>query len=63
MNAVPMVERCGRHQTGERPSDWALRETRSSEPGWQLAVQTYVPEEAMGGEARPLPPSDAEAWA
>ena len=62
-NALEMVRRCGRYQTGERPAEWALRETRSSEAG-VAACQEYLPEAEMGDAAAPpLPDAETGGWA
>lgn len=63
MNALAMVQRCGRHQVGERASAWATRATVSSEGTWGPAVQVYLPEDEVGGETRALPEPDTSAWA
>ncbi len=60
MNAVAMVARCARQQTGDPASAWAVRETQSSEASYQPAVQTYVPEAEAPEAERPLP---AAEWA
>jgi len=60
MNALAMVQRCARQQTGDPASAWAVRETQSSEASYQPAVNTYVPEDEAPEAERPLP---AAEWA
>lgn len=62
MNALAMVQRCGAAQRGERPSEWTLRATRSSE-AVAVASQEYVPEAEVVSDPRPLPDVVAGEWA
>lgn len=55
MNALAMVETCGRHQAGEEATVGALRAVMSAEPA-PAESPVFVPKEPMGDPAaRPLP--------